>query len=73
MTYLTGSRQLVAEVQDRVWQAGVKRVLQIHLVALDYAVRVLGAPPQNHPRQMVLDHRDHSVAHDPLLRRQSCI
>lgn len=72
-TYLPGSRQLVAEVENRIRQTRVERVLQIHLVSLDNTVRILSAPPQNHPRQMVLDHRYHSVSHDPLLRCQRYI
>lgn len=73
MTHLAARGELVAEVKYRVWQAGVERVLQIDVVSLDDAVGILGTPPQQHPRQVVLDHRDHGVRDHALLRRQRCV
>lgn len=72
VTYLASGDELVAVVKDGVGQTGVEGVLQVELVALEHAVRVLAAPPHHHPREVVLDHRDHRVRQHPLLSRQSC-
>lgn len=61
--YLSAEGELEEEVEYPVGYPGAERVLQVHLVALEHLVGVLGAPPHNHPREVVLDHRDGGVRH----------
>lgn len=68
--YLATVRKLEEEVQNAVGNAQAERVLQVHLVALQHLLGVLGAPPEQHPRQMVLDHRDGGMRNVALVLRQ---
>lgn len=68
--YLAAVRELEEEVQNAVGDAQSEGVLQVHLVALQHLLGVLGAPPEQHPRQVVLDHRDRRVRNVALLLRQ---
>lgn len=62
--------ELERPVQQAVGQPGAERMLQVHLVALQHQIGVLAAPHQQHPEQVVLDHRDHGVRNVALLLRQ---
>lgn len=70
-TYLAAVRELEEEVEDAVGDAGAQGVLQVDLVALQHQVGVLCAPVEEHPHQVVLNHRDGRVRNVLLLQRQA--
>lgn len=70
-TYLAAVRELEEEVQDAVGDARAKGVLQVHLVALQHQVGVLCAPVEQHPHQVILNHRDGRVRNVLLFLRQT--
>lgn len=71
--YLASERESEEEVQDAVRQSAAPGMLQINFVALDQEVRILGAPVEDDPDQMILDHRDGRVGDVALLLRQACV
>lgn len=71
--YLASECESEEEVQDAVWQSAAPSVLQINFVSLDQKVRVLGAPVEDDPNQMILDHRNGCVGDVALLLCQACV
>lgn len=69
-THLARIRNLEEEIQKTVWQANAERILQVDLVALEHILGMLGAPPEQLPNQMVLDHCDHGMGNVALLLGQ---
>jgi hypothetical protein len=48
-THLTGKRVLKEEIEYSIRDPGAQGVLEIHLIALDDILWVLGPPPCHHP------------------------
>ena len=69
-TYLAAELEFEEEVQQRIRQTAAERVLQVDLVPLEHLFRVLAAPGQHHPDEMVLQHRNHRVGNVALLLGQ---
>lgn len=69
-SYLASVLELEEKVEQRVRQTASEGVLQVHLVALDHVLGVLAAPEQQHPVQVVLQHRDHRVGNVALFLGQ---
>lgn len=70
-SYLATERYLEEEVQNGVGQPQAEGMLQVDLVALEHIVRILGAPVEDNPDEMVLQHGNRGVRHIPLLGGES--
>jgi len=70
-SYLATKGDLKEEVQNRVGQPQAEGVLQVDLVALEHIVRILGAPVEYDPDEMILQHGNRGVRHIPLLGGES--
>jgi hypothetical protein len=50
--HLTSKCILEEEIEYSIWDPGAKGVLEIHLIALDDILWILGPPPCHHPADM---------------------
>lgn len=73
VTNLSSEGEAEEEVEDAIGETTAERMLEIDLIALQQEVRVFGAPVEQNPNQMVLDHRNGGVGDVALLLSQCSI
>lgn len=65
--YLATECDFEEEVQNRIGQTETQRMLQVHFVALENIIGILGTPVEDDPDEMILQHGNCRIRNIALL------
>lgn len=71
--YLATECDFEEEVQNRIGQTQTQRMLQVHFVALENIIGILGTPVEDDPDEMILQHGNCRIRNIALLCSKSGI